>query len=250
MADTSTNISSEERDGIRIITIRKENKLNPLDVQTLEDIAGALSGKPLVTVIKGSERAFSAGANIKEFQSLKPEEAYHFAVRGQIALDYIASYERPVIAAIRGFALGGGFELSLACDIRICSPDTRMGLPEVTLGILPGWGGTQRLRRIIGETRAFDLASTGRIIDAGEAKTLGIVNEVSERPEEDAIEIAKVYAKSALVSVGMIKSLIRGKEFDLFDSEKEAFGKIFETEDSREGVRAFLEKRKPSFRNR
>ena len=250
MADTSTNISSEERDGIRIITIRKENKLNPLDVQTLEDIAGALSGKPLVTVIKGSERAFSAGANIKEFQSLKPEEAYHFAVRGQIALDYIASYERPVIAAIRGFALGGGFELSLACDIRICSPDTRMGLPEVTLGILPGWGGTQRLRRIIGETRAFDLASTGRTIDAGEAKTLGIVNEVSERPEEDAIEIAKVYAKSALVSVGMIKSLIRGKEFDLFDSEKEAFGKIFETEDSREGVRAFLEKRKPSFRNR
>ncbi len=250
MADTSTNISSEERDGIRVITIRKENKLNPLDAQTLEDIAGALSKKPLVTVIKGSERAFSAGANIKEFQSLKPEEAYHFAVRGQIALDYIASYERPVIAAIRGFALGGGFELSLACDIRICSPDTRMGLPEVTLGILPGWGGTQRLRRIIGETRAFDLASTGRTIDAGEAKALGIVNEVSERPEEDAIEMAKSYAKSALVSVGMIKSLIRGKEFDLFDSEKEAFGKIFETEDSREGVRAFLEKRKPSFRNR
>lgn len=250
MADTSTNISSEERDGIRVITIRKENKLNPLDVQTLEDIAGTLSKKPLVTVIKGSERAFSAGANIKEFQSLKPEEAYHFAVRGQIALDYIASYERPVIAAIRGFALGGGFELSLACDIRICSPDTRMGLPEVTLGILPGWGGTQRLRRIIGETRAFDLASTGRTIDAMEAKSLGIVNEVSERPEEDAIEIAKSYAKSALVSVGIIKSLIRGKEFDLFDSEKEAFGKIFETEDSREGVRAFLEKRKPSFRNR
>ncbi len=250
MADTSANISSEERDGIRIITIRKENKLNPLDVQTLEDIAGALSDKLLVTVIKGSERAFSAGANIKEFQSLKPAEAYHFAVRGQIALDYIASYERPVIAAIRGFALGGGFELSLACDIRICSPDTRMGLPEVTLGILPGWGGTQRLRRIVGETRAFDLATTGRTIDAGEAKALGIVSEVSEKPEEDAIERAKTYAKSALVSVGMIKSLVRGKEFDLFDSEKEAFGKIFETEDSREGVRAFLEKRKPSFRNR
>ncbi|MCL4342516.1 MAG: enoyl-CoA hydratase/isomerase family protein [Candidatus Thermoplasmatota archaeon] len=250
MADTSANISSEERDGIRIITIRKENKLNPLDVQTLEDIAGALSDKLLVTVIKGSERGYRVEDSRKEFQSLKPAEAYHFAVRGQIALDYVASYERPVIAAIRGFALGGGFELSLACDIRICSPDTRMGLPEVTLGILPGWGGTQRLRRIVGETRAFDLATTGRTIDAGEAKALGIVSEVSEKPEEDAIERAKTYAKSALVSVGMIKSLVRGKEFDLFDSEKEAFGKIFETEDSREGVRAFLEKRKPSFRNR
>lgn len=249
-ATTSKNILVKEEDGIRIISITKENPLNPLDVETLEDIAAALKESPMVTVIRGSSRSFSAGANVKVFQGLKPKDAYHFATRGQMALDFIATYERPVIASIRGFALGGGFELALACDLRICSPDTKLGLPEVTLGILPGWGGTQRLRRIVGETRAFEIISSGRMMNADEAFSLGIVNEIAEDPDLIAKQRALVYASSALKSVAMIKELVRGNRFDMFERERECFGIAFETEDSAEGVNAFLQKRKPAFKGR
>ncbi|MCL4314216.1 MAG: enoyl-CoA hydratase-related protein [Candidatus Thermoplasmatota archaeon] len=249
-ASGSKNIDIQEDRGVRIITIKKDNPLNPLDVETLEDIASAIKSDLMVTIIRGSSKAFSAGANIKFFKELKPQDAYHFAIRGQNALDFIASYERPVIASIREFALGGGFELALACDIRICTPTTKMGLPEVTLGILPGWGGTQRLRRIVGETRAFEIISSGRMISSDEALSLGIVNAVEEDPDALAMEKARFYAASALKSVAMIKELVRGKRFDMFEREKECFGIAFETEDAAEGVNAFLQKRKPVFKGR
>ncbi|MFG1519847.1 MAG: enoyl-CoA hydratase-related protein [Thermoplasmataceae archaeon] len=241
-------ITCEENDGIRILTIKTASDLNPLDVETLEEIKSCISeynGKTVI--ITGSKKAFSAGANIKKFVGLEPATAYDFARRGHAVMDFISQYDAPVIAAINGYALGGGFELALACDFRICSPGSKFGLPEITLGILPGWGGTQRLTRIVGETIALDMAGSGRYISAEEALKYGLVTSIVDDPLIFAKEFAKRFSGSAPISFGLIKKLIRNYDSDLMKLEKDYFGKIFETEDSKEGVKAFLEKRKPSF---
>ncbi|MCL5437982.1 MAG: enoyl-CoA hydratase/isomerase family protein [Candidatus Thermoplasmatota archaeon] len=244
------NIQVEVKEGVRLIRISKENKLNPLDVDTLKEIRDAVGKTEGPAIISGSEKAFSAGANIKAFSDLKPEIAYHFATEGHDVMDFISTTEHIVIAAVRNYALGGGFELALACDFRVANREAKLGLTEATLGIIPGWGGTQRLRDLVGSPRALLLASRGKMISGEEAHSLGVVDFLSEDPEAEAFSLAKEYVGAPGKAVGYIKTLIRSRSPDSYEYEKEAFGKIFETDDAREGVKAFLEKRKPVFRSR
>ncbi|MGC8506049.1 MAG: enoyl-CoA hydratase/isomerase family protein [Thermoplasmata archaeon] len=241
-------LTCEESEGTKIVTIKTGSDLNPLDVETLEEIRRCVSdGDVKPVIITGSKKAFSAGANIKKFVGLEPATAYDFARRGHAVMDFLSQYPAPVIAAINGYALGGGFELALACDFRICNPGAKFALPEITLGILPGWGGTQRLTKILGETQALEIAGSGRYISADEALKTGLVMNVVDDPLIFAREFVKRFSGSAPVSFGLIKKLIRSYDPEYMKLEEDYFGKVFETEDSREGVKAFLEKRKPSF---
>lgn len=242
------NLKIEDNDRIRVITISKESNLNPLDIETLEEIRTAMeeSGGKII-VIRGSDRAFSAGANIKKFESLDSRGAYDMARRGHMVMDFIASYGRPVIAAINGFALGGGFELALACDVRIASPETKLGLTETNLGILPGWGGTQRLKLIAGRSKAFELISLGRMITAEEAQRFGIINSVSEDFFGESMKLAKEYSERAMMPISFVKELMELSGRVGFEAEKEKFGEVFGTDDRKEGVESFVQKRKPEY---
>ncbi len=243
-------VTTEWKNGIGIIRIERENKLNPLDVELLREVMDAVRSEDGVKIIVGSERAFSAGANIKKFVGMDGPTAHEMAMIGHDIMDGIASYPFPVIAAIHGYALGGGFELALACDIRVVEKTTKMGLTESNLGILPGWGGTQRLRELCGEEMAFYLIGTGKTVTGEEAHRLGIAAFTADNPLERAMEIATEFSKKSDLSLGLIKKLIRTRRTSVFDEEMESFGKVFDGEDSKEGVKAFLEKREPSFRHR
>lgn len=245
------NVKIEDRENVRIIHIAKESPLNPLDIDTLKEIKDAVySSGRRVPVITGSAKAFSAGANIKDFLEMDSKAAYKFATEGHDVMNAIASYDLPVIAALHGYAFGGGFELALACDIRIASPDTQMGLTEVNLGILPGFGGTQRLKQLVGEAKAFEMISTGKRISADEAFSYGIVQKVSEKYLDDACELANEISEKAAISLKFIKRLLRKQPDEDFEFEKEMFARLFETEDQKEGVSAFIEKRKPRFKGK
>ena len=237
-----------EKDGRLLkIFINREKKLNPLDIETIEEIGEALKEERQIGIISGMNRAFSAGADINVFLNLDPVTAYDFSKRGHQVMDFIEERQMPVIAAIHGFALGGGFELALACDIRIAHPDTYFGLPEVTLGIIPGFGGTQRLRNLVGNSRAFELASLGTRIDSSKALSMGIISEINDKYLERAVELGKQYEALPFESLAYIKELTRGRKMDLFDREKEYFGNMFRTENQKEGAAAFVEKRKANF---
>ncbi|MHB1812096.1 MAG: enoyl-CoA hydratase/isomerase family protein [Thermoplasmataceae archaeon] len=245
------NIVIEEKNGYRIIWINRESPLNPLNIETLEEIENVLvEERKETTIIAGRNKAFSAGADIKDFLRMDESAAFEFAGSGHRVMNEISSYPFPVIAAIHGYALGGGFELALACDIRICTPDAQLGLPEVTLGIVPGFGGTQRLKELIGEGLAFYYASTGGRITADRSLQLGIVSEISPAVVERAEEIASEYVKLPPISLRLIKSLTRKHADDGFQDEIDAFAEVFGTEDHREGINSFIEKRKAQFKGR
>ncbi|WP_393971897.1 enoyl-CoA hydratase-related protein [Oxyplasma meridianum] len=245
------NIKLEEKTNYRIAWINRESPLNPLNMETLEEIDNVLGlEKKETTIIAGMNKAFSAGADIKNFLQMKESDAFQFAAGGHRIMNSISSYPFPVIAAIHGYALGGGFELAMACDIRICTPDAQLGLPEVTLGIVPGFGGTQRLKELIGEGNAFYLASTGMRITAERALQMGIVNEIADKVVERSEEIASRYAELPPVSLRLIKSLIRKIPDEGFQDEIDAFAEVFGTEDHETGIKAFLEKKKPQFKGR
>ena len=245
------NIKVEDRESVRIIRISKESPLNPLDIETLKEIGEAVTASGnRVVVITGENKAFSAGANIKNFVDMEPETAFRFATEGHDIMNSIASHGMPVIAAIHGYALGGGFELALACDFRIAAPGSKLGLPEVTLGILPGFGGTQRLKQLVGEGKALELVSTGKTITAEEAEKLGIIMKVAEDYLGEALKFADELASKAPVALGYIKNLVRARPDNIFEDEKEKFALLFETEDRKEGINAFIEKRKPAFKGR
>ena len=252
------NLLIEERDNITIITINREKALNALNVQTFTDLDNfftneAPTSNSMGFIITGAgEKAFVAGADIKEFFSLKGDDAMKLSKRGQDIFFKIERLSKPVIAAVNGFALGGGCELAMACHMRIASEKARFGLPEVGLGIIPGYGATQRLVQLIGKGKAMEYILTGDMINAETAKQLGLANHVVPHEEcvSKCIEILNKIATKGPMAVGMAIQCIND-HFDEnkngYESEYVGFGKIALTEDFIEGATAFTEKRKANF---
>lgn len=211
----------------------------------------------LVVIVRGGgEKAFVAGADIKQFPTMDQAVAEKFSSEGQAAFNRIEGFKGPVIAAIQGFALGGGNELAMACDIRIASEDAKFGNPEVSLALIPGWGGTQRMSRLISIGKAKELIYTGRMIDASEALRIGLVDKVVPRGEllDRARQLAtEILEKGPLAVKAAKKTINDGLALPLREGlklEARSFGKLFNTEDKNEGVQAFLEKRKPVFKGK
>lgn len=252
---TDKNVRIEKKEWIGIITFGLPGSLNVLDSPTLVALRDALTDLEKeegtrVIVLKG-DRHFSAGANIRELKGKDAESAQVFAELGHSVCDRIENMQKPVIAAVNGYALGAGLELALACDMRIASEGTKFGQPEAGLGLIPGFGGTQRLTRLAGIGISKELILTGRIIDAREALSFGIVNTVVKDGElfEKAEDIARLMAQKSPVAIKLAKRLINenhriGGELEM---EIAFFADCFAAEDHTEGLNAFLEKRQPKF---
>ncbi len=244
---------------IATITINRPTKLNALNKATIEELNQALtqleSDKNVkVIILTGSgEKAFVAGADIKEFSDFNLSEGSQLAAKGQeLLFDYIQNYPKPVIAAVNGFALGGGLELAMACHFRIASDNAKMGLPEVSLGLIPGYGGTQRLPQLVGKGLAMELIMTASMIDATKALQIGLVNHV--KPLEELLDFTNTLAQkitnnSSTAIAKAIKAVNANFKEGVngYHEEIKAFGECFETEDFQEGTTAFLEKRKANF---
>jgi enoyl-CoA hydratase len=245
---------------ICIITINRPQALNALNQETLSELKGVIQDCAERADIKGiiitgaGEKAFVAGADIKELTQLSKEEAFTLAQNGQQIFKMIEDCPKPVIAAINGFALGGGCELAMACHIRLASENAKFGLPEVNLGILPGYGGTQRLAQLVGRGKALELAMTGDMISAQEAKEIGLINHVTSTQAELmalATKIMnKILSKGPLAIAGVIKSVNTGYEYakEGYKTESENFATLTTTKDFAEGTSAFIEKRTPNFK--
>lgn len=253
------NISIDLQGRIAILKIDRPSKLNALNRETIDELHEGLielenDNDIKVVIITGSgEKAFVAGADISEFADYSVDEGKDLAASGQEKLfDYIENFSKPVIAAINGFALGGGLELAMAAHFRTASKNAKMGLPEVSLGVIPGYGGTQRLPQLVGKGKAMEMIMTAEMIPADEAYRLGLVNHVFE--QEDLIENTKTIAKkicnNSLVAIkAAIEAVNAGYVFDEdgYDIEINAFGEAFGTDDFKEGTQAFLNKRKAEF---
>ena len=253
------NILVSSENGIGQITINRPSKLNALNVATIQELHDAFQSldenpETRVIIITGEgEKAFVAGADISEFANFSVEEGAQLSQQGQeLLFDFVENLKTPVIAAVNGFALGGGLELAMSCHFRIASDNAKMGLPEVSLGVIPGYGGTQRLPQLVGKGRAMELIMTAGMIDAETAKTYGLVNHVV--PQAELLEFTKGIASKIIrnspVAIGKaIKSINDNYKdgVDGFKTEIKNFGKCFGTADFKEGTTAFLEKRKPTF---
>lgn len=256
---TYQNILLEKHQDISIITINRPEKLNALNKQTIEELHHALEAENLdpvskVIIITGSgTKAFVAGADISEFAHFSVTEGEQLAAQGQKMLfDFIENLQTPVIAAVNGFALGGGLELAMAAHFRVASDNAKMGLPEVTLGVIPGYGGTQRLPQLIGKGRALELMMTGKPIDAQTALNYGLVNHVVTQEEllPLAKSLATAIARNSTVAIARAIESVNALYKDGvngYEREIKNFGFCFGTEDFKEGTTAFLEKRKPVF---
>jgi enoyl-CoA hydratase len=251
------NILSEEKDGILYVTINRPDKLNALNRKTIEELesiftyAQQLNTVRAVILTGSGNKAFVAGADISEFSSFSKEEAVSLSQFGQSVFSKIESSTKPVIAAINGYALGGGFELALACHIRIASQNAVFGLPEVTLGLIPGYGGTQRLPAIVGKSLALEMILTGNPKDSAWAQQSGLINHVTE-PENliaKATELAKVISSRGLIALTKAIEATLDPTVD-YQLEARLFGECFDTTDFNEGTTAFLEKRKPVFKGK
>ncbi|MGI8649908.1 MAG: enoyl-CoA hydratase-related protein [Rubrobacter sp.] len=245
--------------GVAVLTIDRQEKLNALNLQVVEEIGQTLleieSESPRVIIVTGAgEKSFVAGADISEMSSMSALEAKRFAEIGHAAMALLDRSPVPTIAAVNGFAFGGGLEIALACDIRVVSENALMGFPEVGLGILPGMGGTQRAPRVVGPAIAKELIFTGRRIKPEEALRIGLVNRVVAQGEAlaSAKEIAAEIAANGPLAVRFAKACTnRAHDVDLISGleyEADQFGLLFSTEDAREGMEAFVEKRKAEFR--
>jgi len=247
----------EKRDEVGVITLNRPKALNALNSVLLKELRHILSSFSVddsigAVVITGSEKAFAAGADIKEMQGLD------FAYVGDFlgGWDEVAATRKPVIAAVSGFALGGGCELAMMCDFIIASDTAKLGQPEITLGVIPGMGGSQRLTRAVGKAKAMDLVLTGRMMDAAEAERAGLVSRIVPAANlmDEAVEAATRIASLSRASVLMAKeSVNRSFEVPLSEGlryERRSFQSLFATADQKEGMAAFVEKRKPAFRNR
>ncbi|WP_411893881.1 enoyl-CoA hydratase/isomerase family protein [Winogradskyella sp. A2] len=253
------NILSHYQNGITTITINRPSKLNALNKSTIQELHDALDeanndSETKVIIITGSgEKAFVAGADISEFADFNVEDGGKLAAQGQALLfDFIEHLSTPVIAAVNGFALGGGLELAMACHFRVASDNAKMGLPEVSLGVIPGYGGTQRLPQLVGKGRAMEMVMTAGMIDSTQALNYGLVNHVVTQEELLPLceKIAgKIMLNSSVAIAEAIRAINANYEDGVngFDVEIESFGNCFGTEDFTEGTTAFLEKRKANF---
>jgi enoyl-CoA hydratase len=253
------NILFESKNAIAYITVNRPKRLNALNAETIAELGSAITivekDKTIrCMIITGAEnKAFVAGADIKEFANFSQEQGQELAREGQRALfDLVENCGTPSIAAINGFALGGGLELAMACHIRIASENAKMGLPEVSLGVIPGYGGTQRLANLVGKGKAMEMITTAGMISAEEAKSVGLINHICTQEEliPKAEKIAsKIIRNSPMAIASAIKSVNAGFKtgVDGFEVEKKEFGKRFGTKEFIEGTTAFLEKRKPNF---
>lgn len=253
------NIISEKKDGVCLLTINRPDKLNALNKNTIAEISHCISTCALddqikVIIITGSgEKSFVAGADISEFAHFDKENGKKLSAEGHKKLfDLIENTPKPVIAAINGFALGGGLELAMSCHIRYASENAKLGLPEVSLGVIPGYGGTQRLPRLVGKGRAMEMIFTAEMISAAEAERYGLVNKVVPQSEliSACMELAKKIMKNSPSAIAQaIHAINAGYRHDVngFEVEIESFGNCFDSADFKEGTSAFLEKRKPQF---
>jgi enoyl-CoA hydratase len=247
------NIIVRNENNVSIVNLNRPKSLNALNAAMVAELGKAfeaIAADPQVkAVVITGEKNFAAGADITDMVELSPEEAFDFAFSP--VYNKIASCPKPVIAAIEGFALGGAMELALCCDIRIAAPNAKMGFPEISLGIFPGAGGTQRLPRLIGPSKAKKLIFTGAIVKGEEALSLGLVDTLAENPLEEATKLAADLAGKASVALKLAKECINtaadvdlntGSAFEATD-----WARLFATADQKEGMRAFIEKRKPAF---
>jgi enoyl-CoA hydratase len=253
------NILVSIENNIGQITINRPSKLNALNVATIQELHNAFKNleskeEVCVIIITGEgEKAFVAGADISEFAHFSVEEGAQLAAQGQeLLFDFVENLKKPVIAAVNGFALGGGLELAMACHFRIASENAKMGLPEVSLGVIPGYGGTQRLPQLIGKGRAMEMIMTAGMIDAETAKNYGLVNHVV--PQAELLEFTKSIASKIMrnspMAIGKAIKAVNANFKDGvngYETEIKNFGKCFGTEDFKEGTTAFLEKRKAVF---
>lgn len=251
------NITANAEDHIGVITINRPEKLNALNRATITELNEAIMAYDANSYVKAiiitgsGEKAFVAGADIAEFANFNVEEGEKLAALGQTLLfDLIQNLGTPVIAAVNGFALGGGLELAMACHFRIASDNAKMGLPEVSLGVIPGYGGTQRLPQLVGKGRAMEMIMTAGMVGAEDAKAWGLVNHVV--PQAELLDFTKGIAtkiiKNSPVAIGKaIAAVNAGYNSEGYNQEIRGFGEAFGTEDFKEGTTAFLEKRKPAF---
>lgn len=255
-------IKTELDNGTLIITVNRPDKMNALNKDVIEELGKAIQqvytdADIRSAIITGAgEKAFVAGADISEFLDLDAAQGTALAARGrELVFDAVENCPKPIIAAVNGFALGGGCELAMACHFRIASTNAKFGQPEVNLGIMPGYGGTQRLPRLIGKGKAMELSITGDMIGSDEALALRLVNYVL--PQEELLQKAKdilqkTHTKAPLAVGHIITSINEGAAANPhgFDNEIRSFGECFDTEDKKEGTTAFLEKRKPVFKGK
>ena len=254
-----THLGVENNAGVALLTINRPKAMNSLNAEVLSELFDTLQAleqdsEVKVVVLTGAgEKAFVAGADIAEMSGMSPTAASEFARKGQQVILYVEQMKKPVIAAVNGFALGGGLELAMACDFIYASDRAKMGLPEVTLGIMPGFGGTQNLARAIGPKRASELVFTGKIVTAQKLLEWGLINEVVPADEllSKVNEVATLIANVGLLGVAAAKdALVNGLNMgkaDGFKFESTLFGNLFATKDQQEGMNAFLNKRKPAF---
>jgi enoyl-CoA hydratase len=254
------NIATDIKNGILYLTISREKKLNALNKETLAELAEVIafvqtSSEVRCVLLTGAgEKAFVAGADISEFSSYTSDEGETLARNGQVTVfDAIENSSKPFLAAINGFALGGGLELAMACQIRVAADTAKMGLPEVTLGLIPGYGGTQRLTQLIGKGRAIEMILTAEMVGAEKAEKMGLVNHVV--PLHDLLSrseeiLNKIILRAPLAVSAAIRAVnaVYCDGINGFETEMEEFGKRFDNQDFKEGVSAFLEKRSPEFK--
>lgn len=255
-------ILASDRDAVRILTVNRPDKLNALDGATLQALHAAFDAAAdddavrAVVLTGAGGKAFVAGADIARMSTLSAVEARDFSLLGQRLMRRMERMPKPVVAMVNGYALGGGLELAMACHLRIAADSARLGLPEVTLGLLPGFGGTQRLLRLVGRAAALELTLTGAPVDAARAGDLGLVNRVVPAADLEAatMELAAALAANAPLAMRAILDAIHvGGECGIDDGleyESAQFGLVFSTDDAREGMAAFLGRRKPAFNNR
>ncbi|MGZ3884502.1 MAG: enoyl-CoA hydratase/isomerase family protein [Bacteroidia bacterium] len=256
---TAESVLTEIKNGVLVITINRPDKLNALNKQTIEELHETLveaeNQKEIRAVIitGAGTKSFVAGADIAEFANYSVEQGKQLSSTGHFKIfNFIENYSKPVIAAVNGFALGGGLELAMACHIRVASDNAKMGLPEVSLGVIPGYGGTQRLAQLVGKGKAFEMIVTADMINAQDALKWGLANYVTTQEEllNKCLEItAKIATKSPMAVRTAIKVINAGYNSTLngYEVEIEEFGKSFGTIDFKEGISAFLEKRKANF---